>query len=565
MTALDGDIERTANGKTASRAWLTIMAAVAGTMAFFVLLTVGSALSGLKLSSTAAALVGEQPRAIQAISDVKDLERSMVGLDAAMNRYLASVNPEDKKAFVDGLAQAKTLLEKIEGRDPKARPLGNVFNIWIEAASKSMRLMSMLSETEDAHKAFDKEIQIYAAGELARLASERQESTDRFTSASRLQIALLALTLIVSLGLAWGLHRLLVKPLQGLIKVTHQIAAGEDDVDLNRDHSIRDLERLQDALRVFHGNAVERENLVQAQSRSATRHDRADKVNRLIVDFEEEMRLTLVRLDSSASELTEGSKMLGDVSQAAAVEAKSADRICEELTKAVSYLTASADEIKLGMGKVSLGAGRSQEASERAVVETRDMKVTMEELQQLANDIGVILEIIKGLSSQTNLLALNATIEAARAGELGRGFAVVAAEVKTLASQSADAANEIAGKITAIQQASERTMGAIAKVDAIVSESSSHATSVASIVRQQDAAIDGMAVSLANTSQASHQSAGSAARVRGSVHSTEEIARLVEAHARGLTTESERLEGRIREFLDIATSEQYERIEDAPT
>jgi methyl-accepting chemotaxis protein len=128
--------------------------------------------------------------------------------------------------------------------------------------------------------------------------------------------------------------------------------------------------------------------------------------------------------------LARGSTILGDVSQAAAVEAKSADQICEELTKAVSYLIGSADEIKSGIGQVSLGAGRSQEASGRAVVETRDMKATMEELRQLANEIGDILEIIKGLASQTNLLALNATIEAARAGELGRGFAVVAPKLK---------------------------------------------------------------------------------------------------------------------------------------
>jgi hypothetical protein len=63
-------------------------------------------------------------------------------------------------------------------------------------------------------------------------------------------------------------------------------------------------------------------------------------------------------------------------------------------------------------------------------------------------------------------------------------------------------------------------------------------------------AIDDMSVSLAKTFEASQQSADSTARVRDSVHSTEEIAKLVEEHARGLTTESERLEGRIRQFLD---------------
>ena len=529
---------------------LTIMTAVAGTMGLFILLTIASALTSLKLSSTAAAILGEQPRAIERMTDVKDLEKSMVGLDVTMNRYLASVNLEDKKAFFDGEKQAKALLEKMEQRDPKVQPLAVAFNAWSAAASKSMQLWSITREAEEAHKAFDRAIDAYSASELERLDAGRQESTARFVAASRLQIVVLALTLILSLSLAWALHRFLIKPLQSLIQITHQLAAGERDVDLGQALSMRDLERLRDALRIFYQNIVEREKLEEAQLQSAMRDDRANKVNRLIEGFEEEMRLTLIRLDTSASELARGSTILGDVSQAAAVEAKSADKICEELTKAVSYLIASSDEIKSGIGQVSLGAGRSQEASGRAVVETRDMKATMEELRQLANDIGDILEIIKGLASQTNLLALNATIEAARAGELGRGFAVVAAEVKTLASQSAHAANEIADKITAIQQASERTMKAISKVDNIVSESSSHATSVASVVQGQNAAIDEMAASLAKTSEASQQSAGSAAKVRDSVHSTEEIAKLVETHARGLTTESEQLEGRIRQFLD---------------
>ena len=62
---------------------------------------------------------------------------------------------------------------------------------------------------------------------------------------------------------------------------------------------------------------------------------------------------------------------------------------------------------------------------------------------QAARQIGQVVDLINEIASQTNLLALNATIEAARAGDAGKGFAVVASEVKSLASQTALATEDI--------------------------------------------------------------------------------------------------------------------------
>jgi methyl-accepting chemotaxis protein len=84
------------------------------------------------------------------------------------------------------------------------------------------------------------------------------------------------------------------------------------------------------------------------------------------------------------------------------------------------------------------------------------------DLQQASEQIGEFLSVVESIASQTNLLALNATIEAARAGEAGRGFAVVASEVKTLASQTARATEDITQRIGALRAGMTTTQQAIA-------------------------------------------------------------------------------------------------------
>jgi methyl-accepting chemotaxis protein len=108
-------------------------------------------------------------------------------------------------------------------------------------------------------------------------------------------------------------------------------------------------------------------------------------------------------------------------------------------------------------------------------------------LSASASRIGDVVNLINTIAAQTNLLALNATIEAARAGEAGRGFAVVASEVKSLATQTSKATEDISGQIAAVQSATNEAVSAIGDISTTINTINEISETIASAVEEQNA------------------------------------------------------------------------------
>jgi methyl-accepting chemotaxis protein len=191
----------------------------------------------------------------------------------------------------------------------------------------------------------------------------------------------------------------------------------------------------------------------------------------------------------------------------------------------------------------------SSRIADNAVRQAEQTDARISKLSHAAQEIGDVVKLITAIAEQTNLLALNATIEAARAGDAGRGFAVVASEVKSLASQTAKATDEISSHIAGMQGATQESVGAIKEIGATIGHISEIAATIATAVEQQGSATQEIARSVQNVAQGTEKTAASVMQVNRGATETGTASEEVLTSARSLSAESTRLREELDRFM----------------
>ena len=261
---------------------------------------------------------------------------------------------------------------------------------------------------------------------------------------------------LLGAALALVLGKGISRPMIAMCKAMRELAGGNFDVVLPGLGRRDELGEMAGAVEEFKMQAIakaERDASAQdAQNKAASAARRAELI-RFADDFEAAVGAIVSNVSASAVQLEQAAGTLTRTAETTQSLSSQVAGASEEASSNMQSVATATEELSTSVDEIGRRVRDSNQIAEAAVLQAQQTDGRIGKLSRAAQEIGDVVKLITAIAEQTNLLALNATIEAARAGDAGRGFAVVAAEVKSLASQTAKATDEISSHIAGMQGA----------------------------------------------------------------------------------------------------------------
>ncbi len=258
------------------------------------------------------------------------------------------------------------------------------------------------------------------------------EKKDAISSAVTASMVTVVVVSILAAAISFLIQAAIVKPINAVVEALKDIAQGEGDLTRRiKTNSSDEVGELATWFNTF-----------------------IEKVHTIISDFSgtaAALNTNTEKLSGTAKETEKGVVSQQSEIQQVVAAVREMASVVEDVAHNVGEAASSAEgadsEAKNGKAVVTATMGQIESLASD-IVAAADV---IDRLRQETDNIGSVLDVIRGIAEQTNLLALNAAIEAARAGEQGRGFAVVADEVRTLASRTQSSTQEIQDMIERLQ------------------------------------------------------------------------------------------------------------------
>lgn len=392
-------------------------------------------------------------------------------------------------------------------------------------------------------------------GQVLSTFSSSLSTTAEFSALRRLlwQMAgaSLAGTAVLILAIWMVFRRVISRRLTSMTAAMRRLAEGDQTVEVPPQRHQDEIAGMAGAVEVFKSHMIENQRLAAEQEdarlqadrdKSAALHGMADKIEAATNSALDQIGQRTTVVAATADDMNASASRTGAAAQSAAEAADQAVANAQTVASAAEQLASSIQEIG---GQVS----RSTTVVGQAVAAGGQARATIEALNTKVERIGAVADMIREIASKTNLLALNATIEAARAGDAGKGFAVVASEVKSLATQTAKATEEIGSKVAEMQAATAQSVDAVRAIGETISEINEVCTTIAAAVEEQGAATKEIARNVQQASAGTTEVSANVAGISQAAASTGDVAVRVRTTSQKIGGEVGTLRSQVQTFL----------------
>jgi methyl-accepting chemotaxis protein len=400
---------------------------------------------------------------------------------------------------------------------------------------------------------------LVAGLEETHAAAESHSNEDR-AFAKVLLLAGSVLVLVVGVFAALLIGRSITRPLGAITRTMQRLADNDLTVEVPGRDRRDEVGAMAAAVEVFKENGLRIERMQVEQEAEHRRNARRVKSEMIALTnaLDEEVRGSIAEVQRQSETMHETAVKMTQAVSHTESGAGAASTASRDSAASVDAVAAAADQMASSITEISRQVSGASDIAHRASREAEGANDRVEGLAQAANQIGEVVNLISDIAKQTNLLALNATIEAARAGEAGKGFAVVANEVKTLANQTANATDDIARQIGAIQTATHDAVTAIQGIVRVITEINEITTGVSAAVEQQAAATGEISQNAQQAAQSTQDASQNIDEVSRGTETTGEHARDVQQAAETVCNRVEHMLVELEKIIRSGSDEERE-------